>query len=102
MRVGIDTGTVVAGSLGANDRLKYTVVGDSVNTAVRIEGLESSGHDFARRPCRILISAATRARLGGRFATRSLGKFSLKGKEISIEVCEVLGFSKHDQTEVLS
>ncbi len=91
MRVGIGTGEVVAGSIGAADRLKYSVVGDTVNVAARLESLDDSAHDFGRKPCRILVSEETRKRLGGRFETRELGEFSLKGKEVRIRVSEVLG-----------
>jgi len=91
LRVGIDTGPVVAGSIGSSDRLKYTVVGDTVNTAARIEGVDDSRHDFARRPCRILVSERTHARLRGAFLTRELGEFSLKGKANRVRIHEVLG-----------
>jgi adenylate cyclase len=91
MRVGITTGLVVAGSLGAADRLKYTLVGDLVNTAARLENLDDSQHDFEARPCRILVSEDTLRRLGGQFATQNLGEFSLKGKEVRIAVSEILG-----------
>jgi adenylate cyclase len=91
MRVGICTGVAVAGSIGSRDRLKYTVTGDLVNTAARLESLDASGHDFAARPCRILIAEPTRARLGDAFETRILGEFALRGREGAVRVHEVLG-----------
>jgi adenylate cyclase len=91
MRVGICTGTATAGSIGSSDRLKYTVVGDIVNVAARLESFDGAEHDFALRPCRILVADATRARLGEAFQTRRLGEFRLKGKDEVVAVHEVLG-----------
>jgi adenylate cyclase len=91
LRVGIDTGPAVAGSIGSSDRLKYTVVGDTVNTAARIEGLDDSQHDFGRKPCRILVSERTHGRLGDAFLRRELGEFALKGKANRVRIYEVLG-----------
>lgn len=91
MRVGICTGVAVAGSIGSRDRLKYTVAGDIVNTAARLESLDASGHDFAARPCRILIADSTRACIGSGFETRLLGEFELRGREEPVRVHELLG-----------
>ena len=73
VRIGLHTGTVTAGSLGRGDRLEYTVIGDTVNVAARLE-------QAATRALPEALSAATRAHLGTAFATRSLGSVALKGK----------------------
>ena len=90
LRVGIDTGPAVAGSLGSSDRLTYTVIGDTVNTAARIQGLDDSEHDYVKSPARILVSARTRARLGDQFAVWDRGEFALKGKANRVRIFEVM------------
>jgi adenylate cyclase len=91
MRIGIDTGSVVAGSLGDRDRLKYTVVGDVAVTAQRLESLEGVEHDFERAPCRILVTEQTRRRLDESIATEPLGSFAVKGRQGEVAVHRVLG-----------
>jgi adenylate cyclase len=91
VRVGICTGTVVAGSIGSADRLKYGVVGDVVVTAQRLEGLGYADHDFEAQPCRILISAQTREHVADSFRIREAGDFVLKGKAEPVAVYRVFG-----------
>ncbi len=91
MRVGVHTGPVVAGSLGSEDRLKYTTMGDVVVTAERIQTLSEVDHDFRAHPCRILVSDRTLRYLGNEFRTESLGRFSLRGKADEVPVYRVLG-----------
>ena len=82
VRIGLHTGTVTAGSLGRGDRLEYTVIGDTVNVAARLEQAATRAlpEDGSAGACAIALSAATRAHLGKGFATRSLGSVALKGK----------------------
>lgn len=92
VRIGILTGPVVAGVLGSARSLKYTTVGDTVNTAARLESFEKRGPDGPTSGSwRILIGEETRSRLGNRFRTRDLGKHLLPGKSHEIRVHQVLG-----------
>ena len=93
MRVGIFTGPVVAGSLGSADRMKYTTLGDTVNTASRLESFDKDlvlPH-LTTSPCRILIGGSTLRYLGNQFATEQVGEIALKGKEIKVKAYCVLG-----------
>lgn len=80
--IGLHFGPVVAGNVGTPDRMEYTVIGDTVNTASRIEGLTKDiGHP-------ILISASLHARLEDRPRSRlrSLGPHLVKGKSVPVEL----------------
>lgn len=84
-RVGINTGEVSAGNLGSKDRVDYTLIGDPVNVASRLEGLNK------QLGTSVLMADSTHAKLDGRFTTRCLGKFILVGKKTQITVHELLG-----------
>lgn len=92
MRVGVYTGPMVAGSLGCSRRMEYTIYGDTVNIASRLENYakESADLDFEKRPCRVLIGDATLKCLDNSFLTERVGEVALKGKENKVEVFRVL------------
>jgi adenylate cyclase len=93
MRVGIFTGPAVAGTLGSAERSEYVVVGDTINTASRLESFDKDLHapDPAVHPCRILIGDITHGYLGALFTTERVGDVILKGKEQAVGVYRVLG-----------
>jgi adenylate cyclase len=83
IRIGINSGKAVAGEIGSVNKKEYTVLGDTVNTASR---LESS----VAKPGAVVIGQNTFAMVEGQFDCRPLGTFSLKGKEYEVLVYEVL------------
>ena len=88
MRVGIATGEVVAGSLGSNQRMNYTTIGDSVNVAARLESYDKS---LDGGLCRILISEETYENIKGKFPTQAIGSVSLKGRTAPVKIYQVMG-----------
>ena len=78
--VGVNTGAVVAGSIGGAGRLNFSVIGDPVNVAARVEAATRTlGED-------LLITAATRDALRNPTAMLSRGQVELKGKAAPVEV----------------
>lgn len=88
IRVGIHTGPVVVGNIGWPGRINYTIVGDTVNTAQRLEmlGKEMDRGDAAT----ILISGETAERLDDAFRIERVGSFEIKGKAEAVEVYRLL------------
>jgi adenylate cyclase len=81
--VGIHTGEATCGVVGAEGRLEYTIIGDTVNLAARLESTTKE------KGVPMVISAATAALLGVDYETRALGDVTVKGKTQSTEVFTV-------------
>jgi len=84
IRIGINTGKAVAGEIGSINKKEYTVLGDTVNTASR---LESS----VAKPGMVVIGENTYEAIKEFFDCRAMGKTALKGKANEVAVFEVLG-----------
>ncbi|MFM9927416.1 adenylate/guanylate cyclase domain-containing protein [Variovorax sp. H27-G14] len=84
-RVGIHTGTVIAGVLGSNDRLSYTAFGDVINVASRIEGINK------QLGTQMLMSEETFAGLAGRLHARRIEELvELRGRQTRMVLYELM------------
>jgi adenylate cyclase len=84
-RIGLHTGVANVGNFGSTHRVDYTALGENINLASRMEGLNKY------LGTQVLLTDATQAVIGETFATRFLGKFRLKGFEKTVGVYELLG-----------
>lgn len=82
LHIGINSGTVIAGNVGNDLRMSYTVMGDTVNVASRLEGAATSGQIF--------VSQSTHRLAAGAFRFRALEPIRVKGKRELLTVYELL------------
>jgi len=83
-RFGIETGEVMVGNIGADERFSYTCLGDTANTAARLEGLNKA------YGTEIILGHNAAAEVEGLFLLRPLDKVRVKGKEIGAMVYELI------------
>jgi class 3 adenylate cyclase len=81
-RIGVNTGPVVIGNVGTHQRRSFTVIGDTANTAARLEALA--------RPGQIVIHSSTYDHLPDKASVTPLGRVELKGKAQPVEAYELL------------
>jgi len=87
VRCGVNTGIMIVGNMGGKDRFDYTVIGDSVNLASRLEGANKQYNSH------IMISDMTFQHVKGKVVVRELDMIQVKGKTEPVKVYELLGTS---------
>jgi len=80
--MGLHTGPLVAGNLGSSRRMNYSIIGDTVNVAARLESVAKGGE--------VIITQHTRDRLDGQFKVKELDPVRVKGKTQPIHVFKVV------------
>jgi adenylate cyclase len=85
VRMGINSGMVVAGTIGSERKFQYTVIGDAVNVAARLEPVNK---DFG---VEVILGPETQRRVAGMFVTRELGRVKLRGRSEPVSIFELEG-----------
>lgn len=86
MRVGLCSGPAVVGNMGSNKRFDYTMMGDTVNTAARLEGVNKQYGTY------VMISETTYEQVREKMVARELDAVNVVGKAVPIKIYELVGY----------
>ena len=98
IRIGINSGEVIAGNMGSENRFDYTIMGDNVNLASRLESINK------QYDTNMMISENTYEQVKNDFICRELDQIRVKGKKKPVRVYELIGLKKDasaDQLKVI-
>jgi adenylate cyclase len=87
MRIGLCSGPAVVGNMGSKRRFDYTMMGDTVNTAARLEGVNKQYGTY------VMISETTYAQVSHAMAARELDAVNVMGKAVPIRIYELIGYA---------
>jgi class 3 adenylate cyclase len=96
IRVGLHSGPVIVGNIGAPGRINYTLIGDTVNAAQRIEALGKEHMDESDTVL-ILISGETAAQLGADFDVQEVQELVLRGRRTPTRIMKLIGMGGSDR-----
>jgi class 3 adenylate cyclase/HAMP domain-containing protein len=94
VRIGLHHGQALVGNIGSTDRLSYTAIGDTVNVAARLEGLNK---DYGTTIC---LSEDLYAEVKSKVVVKALGTVKVRGRERALKVYELLGMKHSDDPEL--
>jgi adenylate cyclase len=95
-RLGINSGDMVVGNMGTPNKMNYTIMGNAVNLAARLEGVNKQYNTFG-----ILVSEYTQAKIGDEFVVRGLSRVRVVGVNTPLRLYELLGFREGASGEML-
>ena len=95
-RIGLNSGEMIAGYMGSDSKKNYTMMGNNVNLAARLEGVNKQYHTGG-----VLISEATRVKLSDKFLVRSLDRVQVVNVKTPIRLYELIGFRSEANDAVL-
>lgn len=92
-RMGMNTGKTIVGNMGSDERMNYSVLGDSVNLASRVEGVNKNYGTH------LIITQATYEKVSDHFVCRLLDIVAVKGKNEGVKIYELIGRSDEELPE---